>query len=413
MFTKNSRAVVSLSSSASFYEGKLHFFFTNIHMNLHVNRNLYIFTSREYFVKEMNDFSKWGWKENPFVLRIDPKLFVGYKDQVEAVQNHIKNKHKIALVTGKTGAGKSTFLKWLETNSDTSKLYVSKPPQKAEDFVKIFTDIFGLGILERIMGKSPTLYNLPSYINKKLKNDHLVFLVDESHETNKEVLEWLRVLTDQIDNVSLVMAGMPVLEEKIRSELETLDQRITTRINLTALNKDEVRELIRKRIESVGGKGIEPFTEVALDRIYERTGGFPREVLKFCDRLINSALEKNMNVIDERLIDEHRELELPKVRLEEPSVTFMPKPPTDEQIRNLPLKQKVILDLLYKKDWLTPTAIVEDLDPKNYKSKGHAIRSTNNILKRLMLDGYVQREERGKAFMYALTPKVRTMYVQS
>ena len=39
----------------------------------------------------MNDFTKWGWKENPFVLKIDPKLFVGYNEQVNAVLNHIKN----------------------------------------------------------------------------------------------------------------------------------------------------------------------------------------------------------------------------------------------------------------------------------------------------------------------------------
>jgi len=43
----------------------------------------------------MNDkFSKWGWNENPFVLKIDPRLFVGYEEQVNAVQEHIKNKHK-------------------------------------------------------------------------------------------------------------------------------------------------------------------------------------------------------------------------------------------------------------------------------------------------------------------------------
>ncbi len=30
-----------------------------------------------------------------------------------------------------------------------------------------------------------------------------------------------------------------------------------------------------------------------------------------------------------------------------------------------------------------------------------------------MLDGYVQRESRGKAFMYALTPKVKTLFVES
>jgi DNA-binding transcriptional regulator PaaX len=47
----------------------------------------------------------------------------------------------------------------------------------------------------------------------------------------------------------------------------------------------------------------------------------------------------------------------------------------------------------------------------SYASRGHAIRSINNILHRLMLEGYVQRESKGKAFMYALTPKVRTLFV--
>ena len=360
-----------------------------------------------------DNFSKWGWKENPFVLKIDSKLFVGYKDQVDAVKNHIDNKHKIAVITGKTGAGKSTFLKWLESKYDANKLYVSKPPEKAEDFVDIFTDIFGLGFFDKLLNRKPSLYNLPGYINKKLKDEHLVFLVDESHETNKEVLEWLRVLTDQIDSVSLVMAGMPVLEDKIRSELETLDQRITTRINLNALEKDEVRELIKKRIENAGGTDIKPFTEDAISKIYEKTGGFPREVLKFCDRLVNSAVEKGVDVIDDGLISEHREIQLPNVRLEEPTVRFMPKPPSEERIRNLPSKQRIILELLYKKDWLTPTAIVEELELKSYKSKSHAVRSVNNILKRMMLEGFVDRVERGKAYMYALTPKVRTMFVES
>jgi type II secretory pathway predicted ATPase ExeA len=359
------------------------------------------------------EISKWGWKENPFILKIDPKLFVGYDEQVKAALKHIENKHKIALISGKTGSGKTTFLKWLEKNYDTSKLYVSKPPENPEDFIGMFTDIFGLSFWEKMFRKRPTLYNLPHYINRKLKGDHLVFLVDEAHETNKQVLEWLRVLTDQIDTVSLIVAGMPVLESKIKSELETLDQRITTRIALTSLNRIETKQLIQKRIESVGGKSIEPFTDAALEKIYERTGGFPREVLKFCERLINTALEKNLDVVDAKDIEEHREIELPKVRAEEPVVTFMPKPPSEEQFRNLPYKQRKILEILSKKDWLTPTAIIEDLDMKSYKTKGHGIRSVNNILKRLMLDGYVQREARGKAFMYALTPKVRTMFVQS
>ncbi len=365
-------------------------------------------------VNENKDISKWGWNANPFVLKIDPKLFVGYEEQIDAIRRHIKHKHKIALITGRTGSGKTTFLKWLETQYDTAKIYVSKPPKRPEEFVSLFTEIFGFSFFERLLRRKPNLYTLPNYINKKLKGNHLVFLLDEAHETERDVLEWLRVLTDQINEVSLVMAGLPVMEGKIKTELETLDQRITTRISLTSLDLEETKELIKKRIESVGGKGTYPFTDSAIEKIYEKTGGFPREILKLCDRLINTALEKGLDIIDEKAVEEHKEIELPKVRLEEPVVTFMPKPPSEEQIRNLPYKQRKILELLARKDWLTPTAIVEELGiADNYKSKGHAIRSINNILKRLMLEGYVQRESRGKAFMYALTPKVKPFFVQA
>ena len=53
---------------------------------------------------------KWGWNSNPFTLIINPKLFTGYETQVHAVLEHINNKHKVALITGATGAGKTTFL---------------------------------------------------------------------------------------------------------------------------------------------------------------------------------------------------------------------------------------------------------------------------------------------------------------
>lgn len=358
-------------------------------------------------------FQKFGWDSNPFILKIDPKLFTGYGEQIQALLNHIKNKHKIALLTGLTGSGKTITLKWLETNSNENTLYISKPPEKPEDFIGIFTDTFPLSILERILRKRPTLFNLPSYLNKKLKGKHLILLLDEAHETKREVLEWLRVLVDQIESVSLVMAGMPILDQKIKSDLETLNQRITSRITLNSLTLDETKDLIKKRIEDSGGTGIKPFTDAAIDKIYHRTGGFPREVLKLCDRLVNTAIENNFEAIDASDIEEFKEMEMPEVRVEEPVVTFMPKPPSEEQIRTLPYKQRKILEILSKKDWLTPTAITEELGLKSYKSKSHGVRSVNNILKRLMLDGFVQREARGKAFMYALTPKVKTMFVES
>ncbi len=358
----------------------------------------------------MNEkLKKRNWNSNPFVLKIDPKLFTGYEEQVDATLNHINNGHKVAILTGNTGSGKTSMLKWLEYNLTENVFYVSKPPQNPEMFVDIVLDHFPLGFFERILKKKPSLHTLPKYVNSKLKNEKLVFLLDEAHETNRDVLEWLRVIIDQIDSVSLIMAGLPSLEQNVRDKLETLDQRITSRIVLTSLGRQDVEDMIRKRIEAVGGKDTMPFTPEAVDRIFIKTGGFPREVLKQCDRLINKV---DKDVIDAADVQEMREVEISKVRVDEPVVTFSPKPPSKEQLTNLPYKQRKIIEMLAKSDWLTPTSISDALEG-TYKSKGHAIRSVNNILHRLMLDGFVQRESRGKAFMYALTPKIKTMLVEN
>ncbi len=356
-------------------------------------------------------FNNQGWKENPFSLKIYPDLFVGYEDQTKALLNHIKEHHKIALVSGSTGSGKTTLLRWLEKNGQNGSkvLYVSKLSDSPEGIVNVFLDALPLGLIERLLRRRPNISNLSKYANKKLGNGELVMLIDEFHETPKDVLEWIRVLADQVQGMHLVIAGLPVLEQKLKSELETFDQRITTRARLTALSEAETKELIKRRIELVGGRGIEPFSDDVAKTIYERTGGFPREVLKMCDKLVNSALSKNLMKIDSKVLEDFKEL--PKTEpVAPPSVSYTQPPPA---ISDIPYKQKKVMEILAKEDWLTPTAIAERLDSKAYKTKQHAIRSINNILKRMMLDKFVQRESRGKAFVYSLLPRVKTLFVEA
>ena len=61
---------------------------------------------------------------------------------------------------------------------------------------------------------------------------------------------------------------------------------------------------------------------------------------------------------------------------------------------------------------LTPSGIVEKLG-EEYKSKGNAVRAVNNILKRLMKEGLVQRSRVGNAYAYSLTGKGKTLLAEA
>jgi DNA-binding transcriptional ArsR family regulator len=192
--------------------------------------------------------------------------------------------------------------------------------------------------------------------------------------------------------MTLVIAALPSFEQKLR-DIETLASRVTMRIELTSLSEQETRDLIQKRIEHSGGSGIKPFTEQCVKEIYRHSGGFPREILKICDNLVYKAIEEG-----KKQVDSVEKIESPK--------------PVTDFMRDIPYRQKKIIRILSSGDML-PGEIVERMGTKGYKTKEHAIRSVNNILRRLMSEGYVSREKRGKGYIYSLNTKIKNLLVEA
>ncbi|MCD6496110.1 MAG: AAA family ATPase [Candidatus Aenigmarchaeota archaeon] len=346
----------------------------------------------------------FGWEGNPFVFKILPDLFVGYEDEMKSMIEKISGGCKFSVILGPTGSGKTTMMKNLITKiaGYGRVFYVPKPPNSPDGWKKIFTEIVRPGIFRRLFMKpnidNITIYEVGEWVNKRSKNKRLLLLVDECHESTRESLEWLRTLTDQIDNLSLVLAGLPVFEKRLMEELETFRRRIENKLELTNLSSAETRELIKKRIEWVGGEDVKPFTSNSIQYIYEKTNGFPREVLRICSELIQNAIENNITTIDTDFLKES---------------SHSHKRETMEMIQELPYRQKSILEILSKGGEMTPSQIVEEMDPKDYTDTGNAVRSVNNILRRLLKDKIVVRERRGKAYRYKISPKFQTMFVNA
>lgn len=348
-------------------------------------------------------YTRFNWSSNPFTLKISPELMVGYSEQVDSLLSHTHNLHKFALVIGPTGSGKTTLLMWLRSQLLAYKkflpYYISKPPKSSKNLILLVKTILGYNFFDKIRYRSLTIFGLHEYIYRKLKDNHLVLLIDEAHESSISTLEWLRTIVDSIPNLSVIFAGLPIFEKKLEANLPTLFMRITTKTYLNSLNRSETESLILKRIESVDGDGLKPFSPESIDKIYEITGGFPREIIKTCDKIVFEAARNNISVINQSFIDlilrPKGEIYLEKVKI------------------SLTKKQRKILSLLSKTPDLTPSEIVEHLEFKGYKNRNNAIRSVNNILRRLLSEGMIQRKKIKNSYLYSLSGKAKTIFTEA
>ncbi len=341
------------------------------------------------------------WRENPFNFKILPELFVGYSNELNNISGVLENKEKFSLLIGPTGSGKTTLLRHMSRKFTKKYMiyYLPKPPKDPTDLIGIFTKYLGGGIFDKMFSreKNITLYNLSEWINKKLNENELFIFFDESHEASIETLEWLRTIVDQVDGLSVILSGLPVLDSLLKEQLETFTCRINTKIELTNLTRSETREMIKKRIEWVGGDDIKPFTSEAIDHVYDMTGGFPREVIRVCNGLVKKALEKNISTIDVNFLNEVESGSVKRVSL--------------NSLDGIPVRQRSILELLSGRGSMTPNEIVANMDLSEYKDKHNAVRSVNNILKRLLKDEFLTRKGKGKSYQYMVSEKIKTLLV--
>ncbi|MDD5594067.1 MAG: ATP-binding protein [Candidatus Margulisbacteria bacterium] len=251
-------------------------------------------------------YQKMGWHNNPFTLDVHPELLTGYEKEVKEVLGKVNSHSGHILITGPLGIGKTTLLRWLAgklPKADYHTVYIPRPPI---EFNQLVAHIFqSLGYSYEQAKKESDLYNL-GQLRKKMKK-YLVLLLDEAHEFTIEIERPLRTLGD-IDGVNLVMAGLPETLDKLRNEIQPLYERLVLKITLDHLEFEEFKELIKVRVESVGGRGSRPFTAAALEKIFEISRGNPRQAIKLCDNAVSEAIEQCVEIIGPELIkDTERE----------------------------------------------------------------------------------------------------------
>ena len=251
------------------------------------------------------DESAFSIAPNPKYLYLSPQ----HQEALAHLLYGVTRPGGFVLITGEIGTGKTTICRslFLEIPEETDIALIINPKLNPNDLLASICD--ELKISYSKLHPSPKTYI--SKLNEHLIKTHAegrntILIIDEAQNLSEDALEHIRVLTnletDEQKLLQIILIGQPELRDRLNSpRLEQLNQRITARFHLQALNPKQVKEYVRHRLK-IGDGDEELFSNSNINYIYKLTGGVPRLVNVLCDRALLGAYVNRKKKITNEII---------------------------------------------------------------------------------------------------------------
>ena len=238
----------------------------------------------------------FGLKETPFSIAPDPRYLYMSEQHREALAHLVygfNSNGGFVLLTGDVGTGKTTICRCLleQIPENSAIAFIINPRLTVEELLATICDEFGI---QYVKG-SYSIKEFVDRINFFLLETHskdvkAVIIIDEAQNLSLDVLEQLRLLTNletsQHKLLHVILLGQPELGTKLSEHaLSQLSQRIIARYHLGPLSKKDVGAYVHHRL-NVAGIRKQLFSESAINRLYQITGGVPRLINVICDRAL-------------------------------------------------------------------------------------------------------------------------------
>ena len=231
-------------------------------------------------------------RTQPFSISPDPDLLYltpALKSTLFKVQHVVENRQGLTAIMGDVGTGKSSVLRrlWSDyaSREDDFATAIITSPNFPSDFamLKTICSDFGMPRKRSMVEQENELRGFLIELDATGKT--CVLFVDEAQRLKGQHLELIRTLlnfeTNKYKLIQIVLAAQLELRVKLMDpSKKALRSRIFLPSLLAPLSLPETREMIGFRCDKAGIAN--PFTDEAVELIYNKTNGVPREVLKVC-----------------------------------------------------------------------------------------------------------------------------------
>ncbi len=301
----------------------------------------------------------YGLKEKPFKLVPDPRFLYlsdSHKSAISHLRYGLDERNGFVVITGEVGSGKTLLLRVLmrDLPRTTQVARVINTNFNAKELLEHILNEFGVETEDYTKPKMISL--LSQFLLKAFSEEREILLViDEAQNLSIDALEELRMVsnleTSSDKLIQIVMVGQPQLRSKLNlADLEQLRQRVTVQYHLPALGKLETFGYVRHRLTVARGEPVELFSEAALEKIYDFSGGIPRLINVVSDAGLRLGFVEEKIIVDEYVMDEViRELQ----EIEEPvegkvTIRHETSAPLDQNIVELNKKFQNLYDQMQK-----------------------------------------------------------------
>jgi general secretion pathway protein A len=257
--------------------------------------------------------SFYGLRETPFAPTPDPKFLFQSARHREALAQLIygvRERKGFIVLTGEIGTGKTTLLRTLleRLNADTPVAYVHNSALNIEGLLEYVLQDWG--VKSTANSHAQRLFELNEFlIDQHRKGGTPVLVIDEAQNLTVETLEAVRMLSNfETTNqklMQILLVGQPELRVKLDlPELRQLKQRIGLRCHIAPLSAEETRLYIRHRLRIAGAIDAGTFTDGAIQKIADYSGGTPRVINIVCDHCLLSGFADSKKRIDAGTVTE-------------------------------------------------------------------------------------------------------------